>query len=217
MPRRSATATNRALAAERFETARILATYDAASAAERAEGVTWYQTAHDTARSYAADYGVSVSAAAGIIAALSPQLSWDLNLRYAETFLASDGEPSGHFGLCDDRARAILNGADPLDTLGGPKVRSFYRNIYGPTLAGPVTVDRHACAILYGSTTPEYLSACPKLLDRRYLYNLCAARYRAAARETGLLPHEIQAVCWVTHRNQQAARIPYATDTSPGF
>jgi hypothetical protein len=217
MSRRSATTRNRTLAAETFDAARVVHLVGAASADEYAEGVAWYHVAHDHAARYGAAYGVSTDAAAGIIAALSPQLNWDLNLRYAETFLRTGGDPSGHFAHCDRKATAILHGADPLSTLGGPKVRSFYRNIANPDASGAVTVDRHACAVLYGTDTPTYLRTLPKFLDRRHVYQLAAARYRGAARTLGLAPHVCQAVAWVAHRNAQGARIPAATDTYAGF
>ena len=66
-------------------------------------------------------------------------------------------------------ARAILAGADPLHALRGSKVRSFYRNIAEPLRPGPVTIDRHAVAILFGTDTPTFLRLHPKLLERAHV------------------------------------------------
>jgi hypothetical protein len=188
----------------------LTATLDRATPADIREGTGWYATAHEYARTYASAYGISTDAAAGIIAALSPQNGWDNNLQATERFLASDGEAEVHFHLCTERARAIYNGAEPLDALGGRKVRSFYRNIARPDIAGAVTVDRHACAVLHGTDTPTYLrnKANARALERYGVYHTAAAVYRAHARTLGILPHELQAIAWITHRRIQTESIP---------
>lgn len=196
-------ARNRRLVARCFDADNLRRRLDSASAQEWRDGLAWYPAAHDICQSVAATHGTTVETAAGILAALSPQTEWSLNLRMAETFIETGGAPSGHFDNADRKARAILGGAAPLDVLGGPKVRSFYRNILRPECPGAVTVDRHACAVLYGTTTPTYLRTYPKLLDRKGVYRLATGLYRTIAREYDLLPHEAQAIAWVAHRNAQ--------------
>lgn len=200
-------------------------TVDAASDDTYREGLAWYANAHAEACRLSDDYGVTVPQAAGIIAALSPQMGWEQNLYIARDFISGDNRDV-HFRLCVDRAAAILAdpGADPLSILGGPKVRSFYRNISDPSVSGPVTVDRHAAACLAGQRTPTYLRLTPKFLDRTGAYKLAAAHFRTVAREHGVRPHELQAVAWLAHRidgagrdRTQAATFPKATATSAGF
>lgn len=60
--------------------ANILETYKQASPQEIADGLSWYSDAHDVARELAGDVHVG----AGVIAALSPQMQWDENIKLAE-------------------------------------------------------------------------------------------------------------------------------------
>lgn len=190
---------NRRIAAETFSADAIHATFAAATDAQWAEGAVWYQTAHAGAADLADAYGLTTRQAAGIIAALSPQTEWTLNLTLAADLCATG--TAGHYRNALDKAQAILAGAEPLDVLGGPKVRSFFRNIAEPDRPGPVTIDRHAVAIAAGTDTSTYLRTHPKLLDRKGIYRLVAGLYRSAAREyPDLHPHTLQAVCWLAHR-----------------
>lgn len=172
---------------------RILATYFAATPSERADGLTWYERANDTARRFADTYGVTLRQSAGVIAALSPQIGWAQNLQMAESVLQG-GEPT-HYLDCSTKALRIFAEpeTDPLDILGGRKVRSFYNNIREPEAPGPVTVDRHALSLAVPDASDRYL-------ERIGAYQYVAGAYRTAARSVGLLPHELQAVCWLTHR-----------------
>lgn len=171
---------------------RILATYFAATADEHADGRTWYRRAYATADTLRQGSPYSHRQAVGTIAALSPQTSWASNLDLAAQAL--QGGTPDHFPDAQRRVREILSGADPLDVLGGRKVRSFYCNIREPDAPGRVTVDRHAVALAFPTAPPK------KFLKRIGAYQLTAAAYRTAARTVGLLPHELQAVCWLTHR-----------------
>ena len=204
--RRSTALRARTATEELFSSERVRVLVETASDADYRDGSLWYLRAHDHALDLSERYGLTVRQASGIIAALSPQIGWEQNLVIADDFTASGGTASVHFSICTERARAILDDphADPLDILGGPKVRSFYRNILNPTVPGPVTIDRHAAAILAGLPTPTYLRTYPKLLNRTAIYDLCAAAYRSAARALDLLPHEAQAIAWVRHRRDYA-------------
>jgi len=202
---------NLELAHSLLSVSNLLTTLERATPEDWTEGLAWYDTAHSEAVDLADTFGLPVDTCAGIIAALSPQQQWDVNLAQARVFIASKGTASVHFSLCVNRARAILNdpSADPLSILGGPKVRSFYRNIAEPQTPGPVTIDRHAVAILHGTDTPYFLSTYPKLLDRKAIYRIATGYYRCAARlysehnNTTYHPHQIQAVAWVAHRNTE--------------
>jgi hypothetical protein len=204
--RRSTALRARTDASTLFSSERVRTLVETASDEDYRDGSLWYLRAHDHALGLSERYGLTVRQASGIIAALSPQIGWEQNLVIADEFTASGGTASVHVSICTERARAILDDphADPLDILGGPKVRSFYRNIYRPDVAGPVTIDRHAAAILAGLPTPTYLRTFPKFLERTAVYGLAAAAYRTAARDLGILPHEAQAVAWVRHRRDYA-------------
>jgi hypothetical protein len=179
-------------------TRNVAAALDRATAADWLEGLDWYRVAAGEARALAADYGVSFEAAAGVIAALSPRTSWELNVSYARELFETGKAPT--LGRNVDKARAIAAGASPDAVLGGDKVRSFYSNIVHPA-SDAVCIDRHAvdCAVgrqLSDRERGPYLSTSAR-------YRAFADAYRAAARTATYpcTPAQCQAVAWVVERN----------------
>jgi hypothetical protein len=71
---------------------------------------------------------------AGIVAVLSPRISWELN-KAAALAVVDDVTTPDAFTLGTaanvGKARRILAGERPLRVLSGPKVRAFYRAIRG--------------------------------------------------------------------------------------
>lgn len=176
--------------------ANVLAVYRAATGSDMREGLSWYLDAHNYARILDP---TNPSRAAGVIAAMSPLMGWDLNKIVAsKAYLA--GNANG-FGLGRNCAKAnrILNGEAPLDVLGGDKVRSFYATILDPTDASvsPV-IDRHAYDIAVGEVTDDKRRA---TLSRKGRYEEFANVYREAAIISGIGSAQMQAVTWITWRN----------------
>lgn len=199
--RRTTTTRNRKEAAQLFSRANLLATYEQATETDRLDGRSWYYVANEHARKLSALHGLTVCQGVGIIAALSPQTSWEENIRIAHA-LCEDPTSSHHTADATGKALRILNGADPETTLGGRKVRSFYANILYPHVPGHVTIDRHAAAILAGLTTPEWNRMHEKKLERAHFYRFATGVYRAAARDLSLLPHQLQAITWLVQSNR---------------
>lgn len=164
---------------------RLLAAWHSASPAERRAGAEWYPTARRHARRIAREGGISLSQAAGVIAALSPRCRWEINLRRARHAVA--GQPAG-LGPCKEKALAILAGSRPLSVLKGPKERAFYRAIMGDAEA--VTVDVHCWRAVGGTGQAPGKH-----------YHVVAEAYRAAAREAGVPPAALQATVWIIQRN----------------
>lgn len=180
----------------------LTATLSRATPQQYAAGVSWYATAAEHAATLADEYHTSDATAAGVIAALSPQTPFTLNIQYAgDALAAGTADDVPHFGDAVRKANAILAGADPADVLRGRKVRSFYANILQPYRPGPVTIDRHAVSILHG--VPLYGPAAR--VERPGHYHAAAATYRHAARHAGILPHECQAIAWIVWRDTHAA------------
>jgi len=170
------------------------------------EGLGWYPQANSHAVELAEAYGLTVSQGAGVIAALSPQTGWGENIRLAHEACidAAQGlSASGHFDDACQKVDLIMSGADPADVLGGRKVRSFYANILRPLQAGPVTVDRHAIALLCGAP----LDPLDRSLERVGVYQRGASVFRTVARRCDLLGHEVQAICWIHWRNLTGANL----------
>ena len=84
----------------------------------------------------------------------------------------------------------IAQGADPLETLSGPKVRAFYRAITGDTDA--VTVDRWAARVAEGRDDSRAPSG------RRWDRLETAYRVAAATEEVGA--RDLQAAVWCAIR-----------------
>jgi hypothetical protein len=177
-------------------------------AATRAQGADWYPAAERIARAIAAEGppGIGPARAAAVIAALSPRTRWADNLAYARAALRAAQRAYGSFlgdlaleglvwtetepyGLTDGRRKAIriLAGERPLDVLGGPKTRAFFRNITGDTRA--VTVDVWAARAACGRWQPTPPNG------RRY--ERIARAYQAAADRLGLEPRTLQAAVWI--------------------
>lgn len=175
--------------------ANILRVFDDATAQEVIDGMRWYRVAQSDAKRLT---GLGRVKAAGIVAALSPQKRWEMNLEIAREFVRSGGLASVHVKANCDKARAILNGADPMDILGGLKVRAFYQNLADPETSGPVTIDGHAFCIWQGKRIG--LGSDLRVPSSARAHSEIVQDYREAAGIVGILPHQLQAITWVAWR-----------------
>lgn len=167
---------------------RLLATYAEADAATLAEGREWYSHAERMVAELAAHYGLARSTVAGVVAALSPQRRWRENVAQAETLLERRPVRNAYQANVL-KAEAIADGADPLEVLGGPKVRAFFANLIGGREV--VTVDVWA----QRAATGRDLEA-PKWGR----YRRIARAYREVAARVGEHPRDFQAIIWLTLR-----------------
>ena len=175
----------------------IISVWSIATEDEFEEGAHWYEQAHWTARMLADG---DVRTGAGLLAALSPQTAWWLNVE-----LACDAYDAGtatrHTGDSTGKANKILAGMDPVDVLPMTrKTGQFYRCILDPDDAEAVCIDRHAYDIAVGIPLGDWNRG----LSAHGRYKLIADCYREAARRLGQLPSTVQAVTWVAWRNNLA-------------
>jgi len=191
----------------------ILAIFFMASEAEKAEGRDWYPRANRIAISISRNYAsphLSHTAAAGVLAALSPNNRWDKNVRDAEALtkvICAGGDPDSvkvsTFNRNKKKAVEILSGEHPLNVLGGLKVRSFYLCILGHDA---VCVDGHAYSIWTGQRVP--VTKAPSISEK--LYEKIETDYRLAAEQISSITgecytaREVQAITWVVWRNMHA-------------
>lgn len=174
-------------------TRRATAEYRTATTEQREQGHAWYSTAHEIARDQAAEHLVPIEVTAGILAALSPRLSWAKNVLYAERMLSSLGTlDRGLLGRSLMHGRAIYDGAAPLDVLNGPKTRAFYQAILSAGESKDAVIDVHAWAMLTG----ERGGAAPTVKQ----YRDAASRMSSAAKILGVGVHDVQATGWLTWR-----------------
>ena len=174
--------------------ANIITMFQSASEEQEQAGRAWYPTAHRIA-DMMTDGDVRLGA--GLLAALSPQTTWDLNVRLAcDAF--DTGRPAGHFGDALSKATRILAGLPPESVLPMQrKTGHFYRCIVDPSDKDAVCVDRHAHDAAVGTV---YGSA-DRGLGAAGRYNLIADAYREAARRLGEIPQVVQAVTWVVWKD----------------
>lgn len=185
--------------------ANILAIFFLSDTAERHHGAHWYRDAYRICEDIALENNLDSHTVAGIIAALSPNNKWGRNIRDAENLIRAyklggyvDAKrlKVSTYGANKQKSLQILAGSQPLDVLGGLKVRAFYNCIIGGQDA--VCIDGHAYAIWRGeriSTTKT-----PKISPK--LYSQISADYIKASEQinnilgTSYSGAQVQAICW---------------------
>ena len=178
----------------------VLSVYNNASADNIREGLSWYLDANNFARTLGEIHDVRISTAAGVLAALSPRLEWGTNKRQAaKVFATGTADGCGLKGNCR-KADRILAGEDPLDVLGGNKVRAFYSTILDPHGYSWPVIDRHAFDIAVGEITDDKRRGA---LGRKGVYAEFADIYIDAAKVAGVSSSQMQAITWVAWREMK--------------
>lgn len=177
----------------------VVAMFKLATGAEIIHGMNWYRDAHDIAGRIAkGDYAMG----AGVLAAMSPMMGWDRNVEVAENAFR-DGKASGGLKRNCEKSDKIMSGDNPLDVLGGDKVRNFYLAILDPENSIGVVVDRHAFDIAVGEVTNDKTRGA---LSRKGIYEKFSQAYIIAAEivslELGFKVSgcQMQAITWVAWR-----------------
>ncbi len=166
---------------------------------EVASGASWYQDVHEQCERFAEEFDITMEAAAGIVAALSPRLGWADNLSRARDLMS--GREISSLGYALDDARRIMAGKTVAEVLFDPsrsnfKVRAFFSNIYSPEESPDVTIDRHMWALLFD--TRGISDTLLKFSQAEYRY--AEEVFRESARFAGYRPCQIQAIAWVVWR-----------------
>lgn len=170
----------------------------------------WYLDANAFAQELSLKYRISLDKCAGIIASLSPAISWEQNKIDAEMLaqlydlnLHNEALTHHRFSTYSRnvlKAIEILNqDKQPIVHFSNPKcgfkTRYFYLNILEPKKVTGVTIDRHAVAIASGSNKSYKAGLTPKQ------YRDYADQYIQIAKEFNMMPHELQAVTWVAYKH----------------
>lgn len=166
----------------------ITVAYRAATPDQVARGRQWYPVAHDLALIIGDG---DVRKGAGVLAALSAQRSWELNVELATD--AANGDVHGHTAQVLAKVGAMLEGADPAELLPMQlKTGNFWRCIVSPDDPDPVVIDRHAHDVAAG----ERYGNENRGLSSLNRYATLALAYRLAARRLSEIPSVVQAVVW---------------------
>lgn len=158
----------------------------------------WYVEAHTLAVKFAYEYRLSISQAAGIIAALSPMKTWTENKRIAKLFLQGQRQKL-HTKLFISKAEVILKANtddEIISALNGNKITSFYLNIRYPEQSKHVTIDRHALCIGLGVKLAD--ADIPKMTANQYEF--FQQTYIWVAGQLGISPLLLQSATWLVWR-----------------
>ena len=180
----------------------ILSIYNSASEHALRTGLSWYSDAHATAKRLGGGREKHVARNAGIIAAMSPLMTWESNKQAAERIVSSRGKATEGIGLKANlkKANLIYSGADPMDVLKGNKVIAFYQTILNPYGDIIPVIDRHAFDVAVGEVTSN---ARRNALAKNGVYHEFASAYREAAIIAGIGSAQMQAVTWVSWRERK--------------
>lgn len=166
-----------------------------ASESTRADAAAWYPSANAWAHEQAREYSVEPALVCGLLAVLSPGVSWELNKRDVRGVLrwGLKAYTPATWGANRRKAQALLDGYsfhDVVEFRTSPKVFSFYCNIADPTGDEHVTVDRWIARVHLGRDTITHRQ-----------YRDIAEQYREAASTVSIVPCTLQACAWLQARN----------------
>lgn len=192
----------------------IIKFYEKANQTQLQDGRDWYRTASRLGKSLAAEFNVMEMNMCGVIAALSPQTSWELNKVYARRFMLDGMKAMANTTAMKEKAEACLKATsvhEIWNILNGNKIQRFFHNIHLYYEDGFVTIDRHAIAIAIQDV--DNVKALPQsygqMTDPQYqFFEEC---YRLAAQKlqvkyphrTKLNAHQLQAITWLVYRKRR--------------
>lgn len=180
--------------------------FDKIKAEHWESGHAWYKQARQFAKHLSEDTGLPLENVAGVIAALSPQVSWEVNCYSAESVVRYAQIDKGYGGYYSnvEKAYQCLT-AHPLKVLGGAKVLAFYHNILNPHAPDHVTIDTHIARILFDTLD---------LTDQQVSYifskrgnSLAQQCLRKVALQRNVNPVALQAALWLCVREYTQNRV----------
>ena len=156
-------------------------------------------------------YGIRFQRVVAAFVTLSPSVNLKHNfsvLRALCEFVKSEKPrqqlrllPYAGYKTSLDRAYRYLVGWDDFETSlhqRSCKTRSFYYNILDPDNNKYVTVDRHIIGCYLGHKPTAHETK--KVFNSTKLYREIAQVFIDLGREHGLLPCQVQAICWYQFR-----------------
>lgn len=176
-------------------TANLRAVRASASADQVIEGRAWYPGMRRFIATVAAecadesgDYGLSLSLAVGVFAALSQNATWKANVTMATNYLS--GRDQGMMASVRAEIDRMEAGEDPSTAIGALKRPDFYRNLMGDENA--VTCDRWHLRAAYNGADKVKLTA--------QVRDLVTIATHIVAAEYDESPASCQAVIWCAVR-----------------
>lgn len=174
------------------------------------EGRLAYRRYRQTMKDLAHEHGASLAITTAVFCALSPNNDYFGNLRSAATVLkgvqqgwAPEEIAVSTYKHCRDRAYLYATGeVDFMETVKGPKIRSFYRNIMAPSDPYWITIDGHMSVCWHGKVRTMKEA----IIKTKAEYETIADGAREVALSEGLLANQLQAVLWFTRKRVHKSR-----------
>ena len=190
----------------------IIRFHQLATVSEVKDGLNWYTEANEYCRELASRFNISLQQAAGIIAVFSPQAGWTENKRYAVSFLINPKNLLRSMVQVIKAKRILkLTSEDEIyhaQSITGQafKTKSFFLNILNPDIATDVTIDRHAIAVCIQNPDNVFALSQDYAKYTKAQYTFFASCYIKAAASLDILPHQLQAITWLTYRRLRELR-----------
>jgi len=192
----------------------IIAKFALATTEEVVSGQQWYKNAHEIAARLARNNNISITKAAGVIAALSPNNKWERNCldaeRLIQAYIHGDDNDAMAVSVCTygamkKKAVDILSTNEQtfpdeiIRILNGPKIIEFFNCIMQ---RNDVCIDGHAYSIWFGErmTMKQVPNIGKRLRERIKSDYLDATSWINEEMQTNYLPSDIQAIVWVCHK-----------------
>lgn len=163
------------------------------------DGARWYITAHRYCLQLSEETKTPLPSVVGILAALSPQVSWEVNLASTKAILHDGKIDKGYTGYSINVEKALdCLLYPPEDILKGEKVKAFFDNVLRPRHSKAVTIDIHMGRILYDTLnlTSQQASA----IFRKTINHDAQEAVRLQAKRLKTRPLELQAALWLCVR-----------------
>jgi hypothetical protein len=171
------------------------------------EGKDWYWEAHKICQDIADEYNKPIEEVVGVCAALSPQKSWDENVKLVKNYMYDALSFKGHTGVMISKAHLIAmytyfykdRKAYIERILSGDKIVNFFNNILNPYDRSYVCIDRHHIQL----ATQDYKLT--RITPKQYEF--IKQETINFANEVNLIPCELQAILWTHFRKTKKGRI----------
>lgn len=169
----------------------ILSCLDRATDAQIQAGLCWYEKAN---QEIAERIPLPIYKACSLVAITSPRTPWKQNIQLVLDLLDGKKVTTNKQWTECWHAR---NGGPYVPS--GPKRMRFFHNLLFPERSLFVTIDTWILRVLLPNETD--LSR-QRWIDRKGNYHLAERCVQDVAGWVGLLPHQVQAICWIVKKEE---------------
>jgi hypothetical protein len=167
---------------------------------EKNMGLHWYADQHNYLRDMGGHFDIPLDVVCGITAALSPLISWQLNVNLTYHILRFKGKlPSNIktscFPLNLKKAIKIYKSKKIYPSLRGPKVIQFYLNLLNPFDDNSITIDTFMIACYYDIKNRDDTRKYSTEKEIEFL----KSEIKKLSEKYNLLPLQFQAIVWLTY------------------